>query len=200
MAVPRHGCRVAASRAVRPRAANERRRPDREGRRWRPSRFRGAVPPLRAAGPRTCRCACSATDGRAEDAAQDTFAAVWRSATSYKPERGSGSAWLFAVARHAIIDRARQRTELTVAEPIEQVSDEAGPAEVGGAVVALLHGAGGDGATSRTRAPGARARVLERLLAERGRELPRRSARHGQDADPGRASAGSPLLLEEARA
>lgn len=68
--------------------------------------------------------------GRAEDAAQDTFAAVWRSATSYKPDRGSGSAWLFAVARHAIIDRARQRTELTVAEPIEHLSDEAGPAEV----------------------------------------------------------------------
>jgi RNA polymerase sigma-70 factor (ECF subfamily) len=67
--------------------------------------------------------------GRAEDAAQDTFTAVWRSATSYKPDRGSGSAWLFAVARHAIIDRARQRTELTVAEPIEKVSEEAGPAE-----------------------------------------------------------------------
>jgi RNA polymerase sigma-70 factor (ECF subfamily) len=67
--------------------------------------------------------------GRAEDAAQDTFAAVWRSARSFRPERGSGSAWLFAVARHAIIDRARQRTELTIAEPIEEESREAGPAE-----------------------------------------------------------------------
>ena len=67
--------------------------------------------------------------GRAEDAAQDTFTAVWRSATSYKPDRGSGSAWLFAVARHAIIDLARQRTELTMADPIEKVSEEAGPAE-----------------------------------------------------------------------
>jgi RNA polymerase sigma-70 factor (ECF subfamily) len=67
--------------------------------------------------------------GRAEDAAQDTFAAVWRSAQSFRPERGSGSAWLFAVARHAIIDRARQRTELAVAEPIEMESAEAGPAE-----------------------------------------------------------------------
>lgn len=67
--------------------------------------------------------------GRAEDAAQDTFAAVWRSARSFRPERGSGSAWLFAVARHAIIDRARQRTELTVAEPIEEATAEAGPAE-----------------------------------------------------------------------
>src|SRR4051812_50195516 len=48
-------------------------------------------------------------NGRAEDAAQETFAAVWRSARSYRAERGSGSAWLYAVARHAIIDRARQR-------------------------------------------------------------------------------------------
>ena len=67
--------------------------------------------------------------GRAEDAAQDTFAAIWRSAKSYKPERGTGSAWLFAVARHAIIDRARQRTELTIAEPIEQVATDAIPVE-----------------------------------------------------------------------
>src|ERR671938_1595970 len=49
--------------------------------------------------------------GRAEDAAQETFAAVWRSARSFRAERGSGSAWLYAVARHAIIDRARQRRE-----------------------------------------------------------------------------------------
>jgi RNA polymerase sigma-70 factor, ECF subfamily len=56
---------------------------------------------------------------RAEDATQDTFAAVWRSARSYRADRGSGSAWLYAVARHAIIDRARQRTE-----PAAEVPDE----------------------------------------------------------------------------
>jgi RNA polymerase sigma-70 factor (ECF subfamily) len=67
--------------------------------------------------------------GRAEDAAQETFAAIWRSANSFSPERGSGSAWLFAVARHAIIDRARQRVELVVEEPIEEAAVEAGPAE-----------------------------------------------------------------------
>jgi RNA polymerase sigma-70 factor (ECF subfamily) len=66
--------------------------------------------------------------GRAEDAAQETFAAVWRSARSFKPERGSGSAWLYAVARHAIIDRARQRREPVVEVP-EEASTEAGPAE-----------------------------------------------------------------------
>lgn len=67
--------------------------------------------------------------GRAEDAAQDTFAAVWRSARSFRPERGSGSAWLFAVARHAIVDRARQRVEPAVETPLEDAADEAGPAE-----------------------------------------------------------------------
>ena len=36
------------------------------------------------------------------------------------PDRGSGSAWLYAVARHAIIDRARQRRE-----PVVEVPDEA---------------------------------------------------------------------------
>ena len=29
--------------------------------------------------------------GRAEDAVQETFAAIWRSARSYKPERGAGA-------------------------------------------------------------------------------------------------------------
>src|ERR671930_1506189 len=67
-------------------------------------------------------------NGRAEDAAQETFAAVWRSARSYKAERGSGSAWLYAVARHAIIDRARQRKD-HVADIPDEASDAAGPVE-----------------------------------------------------------------------
>ncbi len=67
--------------------------------------------------------------GRAEEAAQETFTAVWRSARSYRRERGSGSAWLYAVARHAIIDRARQRVEPAVEVP-EQVAADSGPDEV----------------------------------------------------------------------
>jgi RNA polymerase sigma-70 factor (ECF subfamily) len=66
--------------------------------------------------------------GRAEDATQETFAAVWRSARSFKSERGTGSAWLYAVARHAIVDRARQRRD-ALADAPEQASVEAGPAE-----------------------------------------------------------------------
>src|SRR5207248_1430619 len=49
--------------------------------------------------------------GRAEDAVQETFASIWRSAGSYKPDRGPGAPWLYAVARNAIVDRARGRTE-----------------------------------------------------------------------------------------
>ena len=43
---------------------------------------------------------------RAEDAVQETFAAVWRSARTYQPDRGAGAPWLYAVARNAIVDRA----------------------------------------------------------------------------------------------
>jgi RNA polymerase sigma-70 factor (ECF subfamily) len=66
--------------------------------------------------------------GRAEDAVQETFASVWRSAGSYKPERGPGAPWLYAVARNAIVDRARARSD-TPAEIPETAADEPGPAE-----------------------------------------------------------------------
>jgi RNA polymerase sigma-70 factor (ECF subfamily) len=48
---------------------------------------------------------------RAEDAVQETFAAVWRSARTYRPERGPGAPWLYAVARNAVVDRARHKTD-----------------------------------------------------------------------------------------
>jgi RNA polymerase sigma-70 factor, ECF subfamily len=66
---------------------------------------------------------------RAEEAVQETFAAIWRSAASYRPDRGPGAPWLYAVARNAIVDRARARGEATFAEPPEAVALDAGPAE-----------------------------------------------------------------------
>jgi len=65
---------------------------------------------------------------RAEDAVQETFAAVWRSARTYRPERGAGAPWLYAVARNAIVDRARGRSEPPGEIPDTAV-DEPGPAE-----------------------------------------------------------------------
>src|SRR5215210_1185303 len=66
--------------------------------------------------------------GRAEDAVQETFASIWRSAGSYKPDRGPGAPWLYAVARNAIIDRARARTEIPAEIP-DEASGEDGPAD-----------------------------------------------------------------------
>jgi len=66
--------------------------------------------------------------GRAEDAVQETFASVWRGAHSYRPERGPGGPWIYAVARNAIVDRSRARSEPPVEAP-EQQSHEAGPPE-----------------------------------------------------------------------
>src|SRR5213080_1298264 len=65
---------------------------------------------------------------RAEDAVQETFAALWRSARTYKPERGPGAPWLYAVARNAIVDRARNKWEPATEAP-ETASLELGPAE-----------------------------------------------------------------------
>ena len=64
----------------------------------------------------------------AEDAVQDTFAAIWRSARTYKPDRGAGAPWLYAVARNAIVDRGRSRSEPPGEGP-ELPSDEPTPAE-----------------------------------------------------------------------
>lgn len=61
--------------------------------------------------------------GRAEDAVQDAFASVWRSASSYRPERGPGAPWLYAVARNAIADRGRARVEPPVDAPESPSSD-----------------------------------------------------------------------------
>ncbi len=65
---------------------------------------------------------------RAEDAVQETFAAVWRSARTYKPDRGAGAPWLYAVARNAIVDRSRHRPDLPAEVP-DAPTGELGPQE-----------------------------------------------------------------------
>lgn len=66
--------------------------------------------------------------GRAEDAVQEAFASIWRSAGSYRRERGTVAPWLYTIARNAIADRGRARNE-PPAEPGDAVSDEPGPAD-----------------------------------------------------------------------
>ena len=66
---------------------------------------------------------------RAEEAVQETFTSVWRSARTYRPERGPGAPWLYAVARNAIVDGARTRVEPVIGEAREEPSPDVGPPE-----------------------------------------------------------------------
>jgi RNA polymerase sigma-70 factor (ECF subfamily) len=59
--------------------------------------------------------------GRAEDATQDAFVAIWRSARTYDPARGRGAPWLYAVARNAITDGLRR-----MPEPVAELEDGPG--------------------------------------------------------------------------
>ncbi|CAN5358632.1 sigma-70 family RNA polymerase sigma factor [soil metagenome] len=65
---------------------------------------------------------------RAEDAVQETFAAVWRSARTYRADRGAGAPWLYAVARNALVDRSRSRSDLPGEVP-DTPTGEPGPQE-----------------------------------------------------------------------
>jgi len=67
--------------------------------------------------------------GRAEDSVQDVFAAVWRSAGSYDRTRGPGGAWLYTIARNAIVDTLRRKQPPTVADPPEVASTAPTPDE-----------------------------------------------------------------------
>ena len=67
---------------------------------------------------------------QAEEVTQEAFTAVWRSAESFRPERGSAGGWLYTVARNAILDRLRRNSRAdTTAELPELASPEGGPDE-----------------------------------------------------------------------
>jgi RNA polymerase sigma-70 factor (ECF subfamily) len=67
--------------------------------------------------------------GHAEDAVQEAFTAIWRSASTYRPERGAAGGWLYTVARNAIVDRLRRNGPAHDAELPELASAEPGPAQ-----------------------------------------------------------------------
>jgi len=67
--------------------------------------------------------------GRAEDSVQEVFAAVWRSAGSYDRNRGPGGAWLYTIARNAMVDAHRRKPAPTMADPPEVVSTSPTPDE-----------------------------------------------------------------------
>ena len=68
--------------------------------------------------------------GASEDAVQDAFASVWRSAAGYRASRGRVVAWMFTIARNAAVDAARVRRPVAVGDPQETI-DPAPPLEAG---------------------------------------------------------------------
>lgn len=67
--------------------------------------------------------------GRAEDAVQETFASIWRSAARYDPGKGPGAPWLFTVARNTVIDALRRSPEAAVGDGPEQAAADPRPDE-----------------------------------------------------------------------
>jgi len=67
--------------------------------------------------------------GRAEDATQDTFASIWRSASRFDPARGEATSWLYTVARNAMVDGLRRRREPPVDEAPDLPATGPGPEE-----------------------------------------------------------------------
>lgn len=67
----------------------------------------------------------------AEDAAQETFIKLWRSADRWTPGRAKFETWLYRVAANACIDRLRQRRPETAAEDAPDIADETPLADQG---------------------------------------------------------------------
>jgi RNA polymerase sigma-70 factor (ECF subfamily) len=66
----------------------------------------------------------------AEEVTQEAFTAVWRSASSYVPARGSAGGWVYTVARNATVDRMRRNGRVdTTSELPDLASPESGPYE-----------------------------------------------------------------------
>jgi RNA polymerase sigma-70 factor (ECF subfamily) len=66
----------------------------------------------------------------AEDIAQEAFLKLWRSATSYRPERGSVRTWLLSIVRNRGIDQIRsQASRRRTQDEIEASAPRSQPSE-----------------------------------------------------------------------
>lgn len=61
-------------------------------------------------------------EGRAQEAAQETFVSIWRSRASYR-SGGTPAAWVLAVARHRAIDVSRRNQPHTTHRAGEELLD-----------------------------------------------------------------------------
>ena len=125
----------------------------------------------------------------AQDVVQEVFVALWRDAARFDPDRGAFAPWLFSLARHKAIDlvrreaNVRKRTadvDLELHEADDDVDHETWVRFRQGARSRRDRGA--DAGPAR----GARARLLRRPHARRGRRSPRHPPGDRQDPYPER--------------
>jgi len=65
----------------------------------------------------------------AEDALQEVYVKVWRSAASFDPARGSPITWLATLARNRAIDNLRSSARSRGTDPIEAAMDAPDPSK-----------------------------------------------------------------------
>lgn len=77
--------------------------------------------------------------GSAEDAVQEAFLAIWRQASSYRPERGSLRTWVCSIVHHRAVDRLRGRSGRARQDlPLESAPPESGLSDTWEQVAAEL--------------------------------------------------------------
>src|SRR6188472_2103644 len=60
----------------------------------------------------------------AEEAVQDAFMRVWRSARTFDPDRGAARSWLYAILRNCALSILRDESRFTADD---ETGEEAGP-------------------------------------------------------------------------
>ena len=120
----------------------------------------------------------------AEDAVQEAFLAVWRSAGAFLAEQGKPSTWILTLVHRRAVDLVR-REERRRAEPLEDTDQPNGRGDRrGGVAPRAATGRPGGAAQAPARAArGDRARLLRRLHAVRARREARPPARDDQEPD-----------------
>jgi RNA polymerase sigma-70 factor (ECF subfamily) len=66
---------------------------------------------------------------RAEDVTAETFEQAWRDRHRYNPEKASFTTWLFAIARHRIVDHQRKQGRRILLSLNGQYEDDKPPPE-----------------------------------------------------------------------
>ena len=134
-------------------------------------------------------------DALAEDAVQEAFLSLWRTASRFVPERGKASTWILTLVHRRAVDLVR-REELRRTDPIDEVHEPSAGASSGADEQAWLRlqrerVQARAAAAPRPAARGARARVLRRFHAVGARGEARTAHRYDQEQDVRRPCASA---------